>query len=42
MVAHHFDTNASRSQQHLQKAFQSIYESLCDAGHEPTTVRRDI
>ena len=48
MVAHHFDTNAilarplpSRSQLHLQKAFQSIYTTLKDAGHKPTSIRLD-
>ena len=48
MVAHHCDTNAilvrpmpSRSQQHLQSAFKSIYETLCNAGHEPTEIRLD-
>ena len=48
MVTHHFDTNAilarplpSRSQLHLNKAFQSIYENLTDAGHAPTSIRLD-
>jgi len=48
MVGHHADTNAilvrplpSRSQQHLKKAFQSIYEQLCTSNHAPTTVRLD-
>ena len=48
MVAHHYDTNSilvrpmpSRSQHHLQKAFQSIFETLCQAGHKPTSIRLD-
>ena len=48
MVAPHYDTNAilirpipSRSQHHLQKAFQSIFETLCEAGYKPTSIRLD-
>ena len=47
-MAHHFDTNAilarplpSHSQLHLNKAFQSIYETVTDAGHTPTPIRLD-
>ena len=42
MMAYHFNTNAilacplpSRSHLHLNKAFQSIYETLNDKGHCP-------
>ena len=48
MVAHHYDTNAilvrpmpSRSQHHLQRAFTSIYDTLSNAGHQPTEIRLD-
>ena len=48
MVAHHYDTNAilvrpmtSRSQNYLQKAFQSIFETLCEEGYKPTSIRLD-
>ena len=48
MVAHHYDSNAilvrplpSRSQYHLQQAFTSIYDTLSNAGHQPTEIRLD-